>query len=208
MGSDERIGVTRRMAAEVIGVTDQRLRRWNGSGLVNPSTISALGARDFWTYTLEDLVQGKVVRALEDRGIEIRVIRRVVESVRSSVHPKPLASLNWGTSGTEVFVGFPDGGWVGAREPSQNVLTEVINLDQIRLSTRTSLQRPAEQEGRLEQRRSSLGHKPVFAGTRIAVATVAAYLKRGIPVPEILEAFPDLTESDIALAGVDLAKAS
>jgi uncharacterized protein (DUF433 family) len=208
MGSDERIGVTRRTAAVVIGVTDRRLQRWNSRGLVNPSTITVFGTRSYWTYTLEDLVQGKVVRALEDAGIDVRIIRRVVESVRSSVHPNPLASLKWGTSGTEVFVGFPDGGWIGGRKPSQQVLVEVIDLNEIRLSARTSLQRPAEQVGQIEQRRSSLGHKPVFAGTRIAVSTVAAYLRRGIPVDEILEAFPDLTESDVALVGVELAKAS
>ena len=131
----------------------------------------------------------------------------MVESVRTSVHPKPLASLNWGTNGAEVFVGFSDGGWTRGKEPGQGVLVEMLDLDRIRLSARTSLQRPSRQAGRVEKRRSSLGHKPVFAGTRIAVATVAAYLRRGIPAPEILEAFPDLTESDIALAGVDLAKA-
>jgi uncharacterized protein (DUF433 family) len=208
MATDDRIGVTRRTAATVIGVADQRLRRWNTSGLVTPSTTSSLGSRSYWTYTLEDLVQGKVVRLLEDRGIDVRVVRRVVESVRSSVHPKPLASLKWATSGTEVFVGYPDGGWIGGRKPAQGVLVEVIDLDEIRLTAKKSLQRPTDNAGQVEQRRASLGHKPVFAGTRIPVATVTAYLRRGIPTGEILEAFPDLTKADIKIARADLAKAS
>jgi uncharacterized protein (DUF433 family) len=45
-----------------------------------------------------------------------------------------------------------------------------------------------------------LGHKPVFAGTRIPVAAVVTYLKRGLPVEEILEAFPQLTKADIEAA--------
>jgi uncharacterized protein (DUF433 family) len=45
-----------------------------------------------------------------------------------------------------------------------------------------------------------LGYKPVFAGTRVPVAAVMPYLQRGLPVEEILEAFPQLTEKDIEVA--------
>jgi uncharacterized protein (DUF433 family) len=38
---------------------------------------------------------------------------------------------------------------------------------------------------------------PVFAGTRIKVATVQEYLRNGHSLGEILEAFPDLKEPDV-----------
>jgi uncharacterized protein (DUF433 family) len=40
----------------------------------------------------------------------------------------------------------------------------------------------------------------VFAGTRVPVATVLDYLAHGYSDERILEAFPDLTTSDIAAA--------
>jgi uncharacterized protein (DUF433 family) len=45
-----------------------------------------------------------------------------------------------------------------------------------------------------------LGHKLVFAGTRIPVDTVIEYLEAGRSVEEVLQAFPDLTRDDIDAA--------
>lgn len=51
--------------------------------------------------------------------------------------------------------------------------------------------------GHRQPDRKVLGHKPVFAGTRVPVSAVLPYLKRGLLDEEILEAFPQLTKADI-----------
>ena len=50
------------------------------------------------------------------------------------------------------------------------------------------------------RRRGVLGSKAVFAGTRVPVAAVEAYLERGLPDERILEAFPELTREDVEAA--------
>ena len=48
---------------------------------------------------------------------------------------------------------------------------------------------------------------PVFAGTRIRVATVQRYLQQGYETIAILEAFPDLRVEDVDEARQQLAAA-
>ena len=169
MDDDVLIGVPRSTASRVIGVPERRLRDWNTAGLVYPSHEARVGRSLIWTYSLEDLVQGRVVRELEDRGIHVRVIRRIVESVR--------------------------------------MLQQVLDLDVIRSEARARLARPAESYGRIERRTGVHGSRPVFAGTRIPVDTVRAYIEREIPDDEIFEAFPVLAVEDLEIARQHLAAA-
>jgi uncharacterized protein (DUF433 family) len=109
--------------------------------------------------------------------------------------------LAWGVSGHEVFVGYPDGSWVGDRRPDQGVLIETLDLEQIRGDARKSAQqRPADAIGVSEKRRGRMGSKEVFAGTRIPVAAVIEYIRRGASDQRILEGFPDLRADDITHA--------
>jgi uncharacterized protein (DUF433 family)/DNA-binding transcriptional MerR regulator len=202
MSDDALIGVTRRTAARVIGIDERRLISWNTNGLVYPSQQARFGRRHSWIYGLEDLVQGKIVRVLEERGIDIRVIRKVVEAVRTSTDPTPLSSLRWATDmpATEVYVGYPDDSWVGGRLPGQTVIPEVLNLDEIRSEARRAVGRPVDSVGKIECRRGALGSAPVFAGTRVPVETVRRYFAQQIPDVEILEAFPSLKPADLDAA--------
>ena len=147
------------------------------------------------------IIAWAIVKALEAQGMHVRHIRRIVEAVRSSVHPRPLASLSWGVAGQEIFVGYPDGSWVGDRRPNQNVLIDTIDLEEIRGDARRSAQeRRPEHVGSVESRRGALGSKEVFAGTRIPVNAVVEYLQRGASDQRILEGFPDLRAEDINFA--------
>lgn len=119
---DEYIGVPNDRAASIIGVAVQRLRRWSTNGLVEPSAQGQVGGRTYASHGLDDLVQGRMVREIEDQGIHIRRIRAFVELLRSDEHTRPLTSLEWGTEGPDVFAQYPDGSWVGGRKPNQFVL--------------------------------------------------------------------------------------
>lgn len=199
---DEIIGVPSDRAADIIGISSRRLDRWANSGLVTPSIVGRLGGRRHWSYSLEDIVQGCVVRSLEDdHGQHIRVVRRIVEALRTSTFGEPLSQLRWAVAEPEIYVGYPDDTWVGGKAPHQGVLPAVLPLEEIRVEARRKArERPRELAGHISTTREVLGNKPVFSGTRIPVASVLAYLDRGLSDDRILEAYPDLWPEDIRAA--------
>jgi uncharacterized protein (DUF433 family) len=77
-------------------------------------------------------------------------------------------------------------------------------LDVVRARIQQDTKRRGEDSGRVERRRKVHGSKPVFAGTRIPVASVQHYLRQGCAVNEILAAYPELTPADVAAARQDL----
>lgn len=195
---DDLIGVPQRRAASIIGVSERRLVRWRRVQLLVPGPAATVGARRYWTYSLQDLVQGRVIVQLEERGVDARMIGRLVTAVRSVAHPRPLASLRWATERGEVFVGFSDRTWLGGRVPNQYVATEVLDLEEIRAGVLEAIpRRPAGSAGRVVRQRGVMGSKPVFEGTRIPVGSVVAFLERCLPDEEIIAAYPDLTSDDI-----------
>ena len=196
-GPDDIIGVTVERAAALIGVSVQRLAAWERIGLVEPGVHDRVAGRHVRVYGLSELVELRIVDELTKRGQPVRVVRRIVEANRSSTIPHPLRELRWATDAGMVFVGFEDGSWVGGRHPRQGVIPEVINLDEIRASTREAALRRMGRPGAVEKRRGVLGRKPVFEGTRTPVDALAAYFRRGVSDAEILEAFPHLSADDL-----------
>jgi uncharacterized protein (DUF433 family) len=84
----------------------------------------------------------------------------------------------------------------------------VILLDPLRLRINKAAARPAGGAGRVEKRRGVHASAPVFAGTRIRVATVQRYVQQGYQTEAILEAFPDLSVADVEEARRQLTAAS
>lgn len=197
---DELVGVSAARAAELTDISRRRLLVWANIGLVDPAVRRRVGGREVRLYGFEQLVELRMVRALEDAGRPTQQIHWVVDAYRS-FSPYPLRELTWAVSGREIFVQFPDGHWHGGNQPGQGVMHQVLDLERIRTHLRRDLSRPRRHErGNIEKRRGTLGSKPVFEGTRTPVAAVQSYLKRDIPEKEILEAFPHLSSEDIEAA--------
>jgi uncharacterized protein (DUF433 family) len=55
---------------------------------------------------------------------------------------------------------------------------------------------------RIEKDAHTLGGAPRFAGTRISVEHVGKLVNRGVPMAELREDFPALTEADLIFAGL------
>jgi len=200
LAPDDLIGVTVERAASIIGVSVQKLATWERIGLVEPSVRAKVAARHVRIYGLSELVELRIVDELIKRGQPVRLVRRIVEAHRSSTIPHPLRELRWATDAGMVFVGFEDESWVGGRHPRQGVIPEVIDLDEIRSSTRDAALRRMGIPGAVEKRHGVLGRKSVFEGTRTPVDAVAAYYRRGFSDAEVLEAFPHLTADDLLVA--------
>ena len=53
---------------------------------------------------------------------------------------------------------------------------------------------------RVTSRPDTVGADPVFVGTRIPVRHIGLLAKKGVPLAEILEDYPAISESDVAFA--------
>lgn len=197
-------------ARRLAGVSMRRLRYWEEVGLVVPSVKRRLGEHNtVRLYSYQDLLTLLVVSALRtERDMSLQKIRRVVTHLRSRGYQAPLRELKFATVGREIYFQHPDGRWEGDLRPDQIVIVEVILLDPLRLRIDRAAARPAEDAGRVEKRRGVHASAPVFAGTRIRVATVQRYLQQGYQTEVILEAFPDLSVADVEEARRQLAAAS
>lgn len=207
---DSRVGVALGRAVSITGVSAARLRRWERAELVSPRAARKVGARHaVRIYGFDELVEIRIVRALEDRGAHIKLIEKLLREVREWQARSGRAAhrLRWAVGQREPFVEI-DGMWTGGREPRQGVMPELLDLDHLREEVRSRLgERPEAKMGRTERRRGALGSKDVFAGTRTPVDAVIAYVKRGATDNEIIEAFPHLTAADIALARAAITQA-
>jgi uncharacterized protein (DUF433 family) len=200
-------------AARFAHVSQKQLRYWDDTGLLSPSVKRQLSERNtVRLYSFPELVELRVIVSLMGLGMSLQRIRRVVHYLREEGHRAPLRELRFAVAGRELYFQRPDGTWAGHRQPDQIVIDATISLplDEYRVGIRRVARAPRRRRdaGRIERHRKVLGHKPVFAGTRVPVSAVMPYLKRGLPDEEILEAFPQLTKADIAAArryGADVA---
>jgi uncharacterized protein (DUF433 family) len=199
---EDQVAVSERHAAKLSGFSVRRLRAWDARGLVGPSIKRQFSERNtVRLYAFDDIVELLVASALVDAGRPPCQIRRVVEHLRERDYRAPLRELRFAVSGDRISFQHPDGLWEGDQAPDQVVLYQVLDLEAIKARIRRSVRPSREQEaGHVERRRGVLGSKAVFAGTRVPVAAVEAYLERGLPDERILEAFPELTREDVEAA--------
>jgi DNA-binding transcriptional MerR regulator len=197
-------------ARRLAGVSMRRLRYWEEAGLAVPSIKRRLSEHNtVRLYSYQDLLALLVVSALRtERKMSLQKIRRVVTHLRSRGYQAPLRELKFATVGREIYFQHPDGRWEGDLRPDQIVIVEVILLDPLRLRIDRAAARPAQDAGRVEKRRGVHASAPVFAGTRIRVATVQRYLRQGYRTEAILEALPDLSVADVEEARRQLGEAS
>ncbi len=199
--SDSAFAVPYKRAAVIAGISVRQLDYWSRTGLVVPSITEHLStANHVRLYTLQDMVE-LVVAARLRRALTLQHIRRTVTFLRGYASvDSPLRELRFAVHHDEIHFQMPDGSWSGEYAPDQTIAPQVLALDPIVARIRRGAQRPAGTEGRIERVRKVRSSKPVFAGTRVPVSAVSAYLKRGIADDRILDAFPDLTVKDIEAA--------
>jgi tetratricopeptide (TPR) repeat protein len=74
-------GYTFGAVAEILGISESKLRYWSQSGFVGPSLRK--GARQMFTF--QDLVSVKAAKELVERGFSTAQIRKALETVRQSL---------------------------------------------------------------------------------------------------------------------------
>lgn len=135
-----------------------------------------------------------VLAELKRRGHSLQHLRQIASRIAD--RGLKFSELRFATSGSRVHFRGPDGAWEDADRP-QHLDPEVVPLEPLRTKMRQSLQRDSATLGKVEKRRGAMGSKELVAGTRVPVATIRRYLSRGVPVDEVLEAFPVLQREDV-----------
>ena len=72
-------------------------------------------------------------------------------------------------------------------------------LEEVRADLRRAAAERSREPGRVVRRRRVHGSEPTFAGTRIPVSAVEAFLQEGASDEDILAAYPKLAGADIAV---------
>ncbi|WP_420848554.1 DUF433 domain-containing protein [Protofrankia coriariae] len=163
--------------------------------------VRLIRARNRRGYDINGLVQLRVVAELRQGGVSLQHVRRVVQYLQAH-YRAPLSELRFSVRGNEICFQHPDGSWEGDRQPGQLVYSQVLQLEAIRMNL---LRQVGENDrtrdaGQIQRRQRVRGAQPVFAGTRIPVAAVMAYLDRGYGTKRIIQAYPQLTPDDIEAA--------
>jgi len=204
---DAAIAFTADRAAELAGISRARLARLEAKRLVPPSVRRQLSERNtVRLYDFTDLEALMVVVLLEDSGLSLRHVDRVVKHLREQRgYASPLKELHFAVERgpkKRIYFRHADGSWEGEDRHHQIVIQQVIPLDAIRTKIRREAwrSRSGAEVGRVERRRRALGSRPVFKGTRIPIDGVVEFVQAGAGDDEILHAFPRLTPADIELA--------
>ena len=93
-------------ACRIVGITPRQIQYWDEIGLVKPSANAAAGRGSRRRYSFLDLVRLSVVRALIERGLAPRIIRRSLGALREACPEvlDPLAQLKLVTDGERLFL--------------------------------------------------------------------------------------------------------
>jgi uncharacterized protein (DUF433 family) len=195
---DDLLAATPDVAARLAGATVRQVSYWREVGLIEPAVVRRISARkEVRLYDFTGLVELRIVAAL--RGtLSLQHIREVMTRLRAS-YDRPLTELRFAVQGRDLYFQHPDGSWEGGKRPGQIVLAEVIMLAEVRADLRRAVADRGREAGRVVRRRGVHASKPTFAGTRIPVSAVEAYLQDGASDEEILAAYPQLTGADIAV---------
>lgn len=197
------LAIPDKRACKLARVSMRRLRYWEQTGLVRPSVKRQLSPRNtVRLYSFEDLLELVVVAELRRRpGISLQHIRAILDHLRQRQgYEVPLRELRFATHGNDIYVQHPDGSWSGDPRPHQLVLQQVLKLDLVSDRISSLAERDPSTAGKIVRRRGVHGSDPVFAGTRITVASVQHYLQAGYDAQAIIEEYPSLTPADVEAA--------
>jgi DNA-binding transcriptional MerR regulator len=199
---EDTFAVSDKRAAQLAGITMKQLRHWEKTNLVVPSIRREISPRNtVRLYSFQDLVELLVVAELRHRPeISLQHIRRLVSHLSTLDFAAPLRELKFATRGKEIYINFPDGSWSGDPVPDQVIFRQAIALDDVVAKINRARERDPSAYGQVTTRRGVHRSKPVFAGTRVPVATVQRYLDAGYDTAAIIREYPSLTPDDVEAA--------
>lgn len=185
------------------GLSIGQLRYWNRIYFIRPEYLDEARGRSFRRiYSFKDLLKLRVLNQLRNKHkIPMSELKKVERDLAHMGDDKWTSQKLW-VHGKRVVYEEPD--TKKKREISTRQYVAEIPLAIVTSSARADIRRlnarSGEIIGKIEKRRSVHSSEPVFAGTRIPVKAIIAYVNAGYKDKEILRKFPDLRGADIAAA--------
>jgi DNA-binding transcriptional MerR regulator len=193
---------TTERVATLTGLSRRQLQYWDEQRFVSPSMSKRrVGRGNRRLYGFRDLVALRSAALLRSNGISLQLIRKVVAHLRKLDYESPLAELRFWVWEGRLY--FEEAGTIReGRRPDQTVAPSiVVPVGAIVRELDEGIRKlDAREVGKIERRRGVLGSQPVFAGTRIAIASIQRLAQDGADEAEILELYPDLTSADVRAA--------
>jgi uncharacterized protein (DUF433 family)/DNA-binding transcriptional MerR regulator len=196
------LAIPDKRAAALARISMRQLRYWEQIGLIVPSIKRQLSARNVVRlYGFQEMLELLVAAELRHRpGISLQHIQRLVAYLRGVGFRAPLRELRFATHGEDIYVQDPGGNWSGDPRLDQLVFRRAIALDLLTARLESLNRRDPATAGKVVRRTGVHRRSPIFAGTRILVATVQNYLSQGFEAEAIMEEYPSLTHADIDAA--------
>jgi uncharacterized protein (DUF433 family) len=198
------LAFTLEQAAQVVGVSERRLRYWDRTGVLRPSLARGEARGAFSRiYSFRDLVGLRALAALRDQhGCSLQQLRLVGRWLTEH-RDAPWSSLRVAVQKDEIVFTDP------TREPLISIdhrdrATASIELEQIASQTEALAarlaERQADQIGKITRNRYVMGNAPVIAGTRIPTEAIWDFHRAGYSTAAIVEEYPRLTDVDVERA--------
>lgn len=187
------------------GLSRGQLSSWRRSGFLRPSLQVGEDPRRPYTflYSFKDLLKLRVINQLRNvHGVQLAELRRVEAVLEKTIGVDAWIKTKLWVQNRKVVFHEPD--TLKKREVYSGQYVAEIALEVVTSDARQAIHalnsRTAEQAGKISKRRHYHSAQEVFAGTRIPVATIKEYIRRGYSVSQILREFPDLSAEDISTA--------
>lgn len=190
-------------AARLTGCTKSQLRNWDKEGLYSP-TYGRGSPREAFSriYSFRDIVALRVLSVLRNtHRVPLARLRDVGEMLSSYGDDRWTAVRLYALNGDVVWRG-PGGDQAENVVDHQNVMPEVMQaiIAETSRDIDRMMVRDPDKVGKIERSRHNNQNQPVIGGTRIPVATIQRFADAGYTTAQILEEYPDLTQSDIDAA--------
>lgn len=204
MSEDNVIGAFSEEHAErLTGISRPQLRRWDRMGFLVPSYAWEDRRSPYSRiYSFRDIVSLRVLNDLRNnKNVPLQHLRQVSKKLSH------FGDAKW-TSTTLYVLGkrvvFDDPRTSQREEVVSGQRVFNIPLRVVISSTRQAVKdmnrRSQAEFGKIVQTRFVMQNEPVFAGTRIPVASIKRFVEEGYPAAKVIREYPELTAADIEAA--------
>ena len=170
-------------AAAIVGVPELAVRKAIAARTVAPrATTNGLAIR--YRFGSEDFVFIKLIT-----GFPLALRHSDKIAIRALVRGSRLSVGRWSLRDHELVA--TEGG-VEIRVPIESLKSEIVE----------NLRAYEKGRRRIESRSDVLDSEPVFIGTHIPLAHVAALFAKGVSIADMKEDFPRLSDDDLAYARI------
>jgi uncharacterized protein (DUF433 family)/DNA-binding transcriptional MerR regulator len=183
------------------GLTMGQLAYWDKTGFFRPQYASEKRSAYSRIYSFKDVVGLRTVSVLKNHfHVSLPHLRKVAKKL-SAYTDRPWSEIKLKVWNRKVQFDEPDTGKTRGVVDGQYTLLPIASImeDVLRAAEQLRRRDPAE-IGKIGKHRYVSHNAPVFAGTRIKVATIVRFVEAGYSTAAILKEYPTLTEADIEAA--------